>query len=66
MAIIGLALVAHQAVHRIVERADIFGRGASLDGEQVLIRLTIAWIGVILLAAASNAVAGAPVGESRL
>ncbi len=66
VAIIGLAMVGHQAVHRIVERADIFGRGASLDGEQVLIRLTIAWIGVILLAAASNAVAGAPVGESRL
>ena len=30
------------------------------------IRLTLAWIGVILLAAASNAVAGAPVGENRV
>jgi hypothetical protein len=41
-----------------VERADIVGQGASLEGQQVLIRLTLAWIGVILLAAASNAAAG--------
>jgi hypothetical protein len=58
VAIIGLVLVAHQAVHRIVERADLVGQGASLEGQQVLIRLTLAWIGVILFAAASNAVAG--------
>ena len=66
VAIIGLVLVAHQAVHRIVERADIVGQGASLEGEQVLIRLTLAWIGVILVAAASNATAGAQVGENRV
>ena len=66
VAIIGLVLVAHQAVHRIVERADLVGQGASLEGEQVLIRLTLAWIGAILVAAASNATAGARVGENRV
>jgi hypothetical protein len=63
VAIIGLVLVAHQAVHRIVERADIVGQGASLEGQQVLIRLTLAWIAVILLAAASNAAAGRQVSS---
>jgi hypothetical protein len=60
-AILGLAMVAHQALHRVVERAEIVALGGSLGGEHVLAWLTLAWIGAVLLAAVSNAVAGAPV-----
>ena len=65
-AIVGLAMVAHQALHRVVDRADVVAQGGSLGDERVLLWLTLAWIGAVLLAAASNAVAGAPVGENRL
>ena len=60
-AILGLAMVAHQALHQIVERAEIVALGGSLGGEHVLAWLTLAWIGAVLVAAASNAVAGTPV-----
>jgi hypothetical protein len=60
-AVLGLAMVAHQALHRVVERAEIVAPGGSLGGGHVLAWLTLAWIGTVLLAAASNAVAGAPV-----
>jgi hypothetical protein len=59
-AIIGLAMVAHQALHRVVDRAEIVAQAESLADERVLLWLTLAWIGAVLLAAASNAVAAAP------
>jgi hypothetical protein len=59
-------MVAHQALHRMVDRAAIVARAGSLPDERVLLWLTLAWIGAVLLAAASNAVAGAPVGENRV
>jgi hypothetical protein len=65
-AVIGLAMVAHQALHRMVDRAAIVAQAGSLPDERVLLWLTLAWIGAVLLAAASNAVAGAPVGENRV
>jgi hypothetical protein len=63
VAIIGLAMVAHQALHRVADRAQIIAQGASMGDERVLLWLTLAWIGAVLLAAASNAVAGAPVSS---
>ena len=57
-AIVGLAMVAHQALHRVVDRAEIVAQGGSLGDERVLVWLTLAWIGAVLLVAASNAVAG--------
>jgi hypothetical protein len=59
-AIIGLAMVAHQALHRVVDRAAIIAQAGSLADERVLLWLTLAWIGAFLLAAASNAVSDAP------
>jgi hypothetical protein len=58
VAIIGLAMVAHQALHRVADRAQIVAQGGSMGDERVLLWLTLAWIGAVLLAAASNAVAG--------
>jgi hypothetical protein len=63
VAIIGLAMVAHQALHRVADRAQIVAQGGSMGDERVLLWLTLAWIGAVLLAAASNAVAGAPVSS---
>jgi hypothetical protein len=60
-AIVGLAIVAHQALHRVVDRAEIVAQGGSLGNERILLWLTLAWIGAVLIAAASNAMAGAPV-----
>ena len=62
-AILGLAAVAHQALHRVVERAEMVALGGPLESEHVLAWLTLAWIGVVLLAAASNAAAGGPVAS---
>jgi hypothetical protein len=54
-AVIGLAMVAHQALHRVVYRAAIVAQAGSLADERVLLWLTLAWIGAVMLAAASNA-----------
>jgi len=63
VALIGLAMVAHQALHRVADRADIVAQGASIADERVLLWLTLAWVGAVLLAAGSNAVAGRPVAS---
>ena len=60
VALLGSAIVAHGAVHRVMERAPIVAQDGSLGGERVLMWLTLVWVGAILLVAASNAVAGAP------
>jgi hypothetical protein len=62
-AILGLAAVAHQALHRVVERAEIVALDGPSESEHVLAWLTLAWIGAVLLAATSNAVAGDPVAS---
>jgi hypothetical protein len=63
VAIVGLAMVAHQALHRVADRAQTVAQGGSMGDERVLLWLTLAWIGAVLLAAASNAVAGAAVSS---
>jgi hypothetical protein len=61
--VLGSAIVAHSAVHRVMERAQIVAADGSLGGERVLVWLTLAWVGAILLAAASNAIWGTPERE---
>jgi hypothetical protein len=61
--IIGLAIVAHQALHRVADRAQTVAQGGSMGDERVLLWLTLAWIAAVLLAAAGNAVAGASVSS---
>lgn len=57
-AILGSAIVAHSAVHRVTERAALAAQDGSFDAGRVLTWLTLAWVGAVLLAAISNAVAG--------
>jgi HupE / UreJ protein len=61
--VLGSAIVAHSAVHRVMERAQIAAADGSLGGERVLVWLTLAWVGAILLAAASNAIWETPERE---
>ena len=47
----GSALIAHNALHRVLDRGQLLAQG----GERVLVWLTLGWAGAILLAAASRA-----------
>jgi hypothetical protein len=56
----GSTLVAHSAIHRVIERARIVARDGSFGGDRAVTYLTLIWIAAILLAAAANAVWRAP------
>jgi hypothetical protein len=60
VALVGSALVAHSAVHRMMERAQIVAQDGSFGGERAVEWLTLAWVGAILLAAAANAFSDTP------
>ena len=60
VAVVGSAVVAHSAVHRVMERGQVVAQEGSFGGERVLVWLTLAWIGAMLLVAAGNAIAVAP------
>jgi hypothetical protein len=52
----GSVLVAHSAVHRVMERGHLVTQNGSFGGERAVAWLTLAWIAAILLAAACSAV----------
>jgi hypothetical protein len=60
LVLIGSALVAHSAVHRVMERSQIVAQDGSLLGERAVTWLTLFWVGAILFAAAANAASRAP------
>jgi hypothetical protein len=59
--VVGSALVAHSAVHRLVERAHTTAAPA---GDDTLFWLTLTWTVAILLVAGVNAVSGSPARAS--
>jgi hypothetical protein len=60
LVLVGSALVAHSAVHRVMERAQIVAQDGSFGGDRAATWLTLFWVGAILLAAAANAASPAP------
>jgi hypothetical protein len=58
--ILGSAIVAHDALHRLVDRGLVLAQAGSFGGGHALVWLTLGWIGALLLVAAGNAVSGAP------
>ena len=52
----GSVLVAHSAVHRVMERGHLVTQNGSFGGERAVTWLTLAWIAAILLVAAASAV----------
>jgi hypothetical protein len=58
--ILGSAIVAHQALHRLADRGLVLGQAESFAGRHALVWLTLGWIGALLLVAIGNAVSGAP------
>ena len=60
LVLVGSALVAHSAVHRVMERAQIVAQDGSFGGERAVTWLTLFWVGAILIAAMTNAASRAP------
>ncbi len=60
LVLVGSALVAHSAVHRVMERAQIVAQDGSFGGERAVTWLTLFWVGAILFAAVANAASRAP------
>lgn len=60
LVLIGSALVAHSAVHRVMERSQILAQDGSPGGERAVTWLMLFWVAAILLAAVANAASLAP------
>jgi HupE / UreJ protein len=56
----GSTLVAHRAIHRVMERGEIVAQAGSFGGERAVTYLTLLWIAAILVAAAAKVVWRAP------
>ena len=57
---VGSAIVAHSAVHRVMERAPGIADNGWPGGERGVEWLTLAWLGAMLIAAAVNAASRTP------
>jgi hypothetical protein len=62
LVILGSAIVAHDAFHRLADRGLLLAQEGSVAAGHALIWLTLGWIGALLLVAIGNAVSGAPKG----
>jgi hypothetical protein len=60
LVLVGSALVAHSAVHRVMERAQIVAQDGSFGGDRAVTWLTLFWVGAILLAAVANSASHTP------
>jgi hypothetical protein len=60
--ILGSAIVAHDALHRLADRGFFLAQAGSFAAAHALVWLTLGWIAALLLVAISNAVSGAPKG----
>jgi hypothetical protein len=57
---LGAAIVAHDALHRVVDRGLVLTQAGSFVAAHAIVWLTLAWIGALLLVAIVNAFSGAP------
>jgi hypothetical protein len=60
VASVGSVIVAHSAVHRVMARAPMAAQAGALGGEQIMVWLTLIWVGALLFAAVSNAMTNGP------
>ncbi|HEY1909438.1 MAG TPA: hypothetical protein VGG73_00835 [Vicinamibacterales bacterium] len=54
LSILGSVLIAHEAVHRVVDRGHVLAQSGAFDGDRVIIWLTLVWAGVMLCLALVN------------
>ena len=60
--ILGSAVVAHDALHRLADRGFLLVQAGSFAAAHALVWLTLGWIAALLLVAIANALSGAPKG----
>jgi hypothetical protein len=51
------AVIIHTAAHRLVERGAVVAQAGSFGAERALVWITLAWVAVMLIVAAANALA---------
>jgi hypothetical protein len=56
VSILASAIIAHSAMHRVVDRGEILAQAGSFGAERALVFLTLGWACVMLLVAIANAV----------
>jgi hypothetical protein len=54
LAIVGSVLVAHEAVHRVVDRGHILAQSGTFGGDRAIVWLTLTWTSVMLCLALVN------------
>ena len=60
LTLLGSAIVAHSAIHRVMDRAPIVAQDGLWGGERAVEWLILIWLGVILLIAAANSASRVP------
>lgn len=58
VSILASVVIAHSAIHRVLDRGQILAQAGSFGGERALVFLTLGWACVMLLVAIANAVTG--------
>ena len=53
--VLASAIVAHDALHRVVDRGHLLAQSGSFGGERALVWLTVGWIGVMIAVGIANA-----------
>jgi hypothetical protein len=65
VSILASAIIAHSAIHRVLDRGQILAQAGSFGGERALVLLTLAWACVMTLVALANAVQGRTLDADR-
>jgi hypothetical protein len=58
VSILASAVIAHSAIHRVVDRGGILAQAGSFGAERALVWLTLGWACVMMLVALANAMSG--------
>jgi hypothetical protein len=58
VSILASAIIAHSAMHRVLDRGQILAQAGSFGAERALVWLTLGWACVMMLVALANAVSG--------
>ena len=64
--VLGSLLVAHSAVHLVMNRGGVLAESGALGGERALVWLTFGWACVMLIIALSNFVRGRTLNAAAL
>jgi HupE / UreJ protein len=56
--VVASAIVAHSALHRVIDRGQIIAQTGSFGAERALVWLTLGWACVMMLVALANAISG--------